>query len=55
MNMDQLKAEAEIAADQIDINWKALENPEYRKDFEYRPQTTIVSNTIDVTTWNSQF
>ena len=34
MNMDELKAEAEIAADQIDINWKALENPEYRKDFE---------------------
>ena len=34
MNMDDLKAEAEIAADQIDINWKALENPEYRKDFE---------------------
>ncbi len=34
MNMDDLKAEAAIAADQIDINWKALENPEYRKDFE---------------------
>ena len=34
MNMDELKAEAAIAADQIDINWKALENPEYRKDFE---------------------
>ncbi len=34
MTLDELKAEAEIAADQIDINWKALENPEYRKDFE---------------------
>ena len=34
MNMDEIKVEAEIAADQIDINWKALENPEYRKDFE---------------------
>jgi hypothetical protein len=34
MNINELKAEAEIAADQIDINWKALENPEYRKDFE---------------------
>jgi hypothetical protein len=34
MNMDQLKAQAEIAADEIEINWDALENPEYRKDFE---------------------
>jgi hypothetical protein len=34
MNMDEMKAEAAYAADQIDINWTALENPEYRKDFE---------------------
>lgn len=34
MDIEQLKADAEIAADQIDINWKALEDPEYRKDFE---------------------
>jgi hypothetical protein len=34
MTLDELKAEAGIAADQIDINWKALEDPEYRKDFE---------------------
>jgi len=34
MNMNELKAEAEIAADQIEINWEALENPDYREDFE---------------------
>jgi len=34
MNMNELKAEAAIAADRIDINWEALENPEHRKDFE---------------------
>lgn len=34
MTLDELKQEAEIAADQIDINWKKLENPEYRNDFE---------------------
>lgn len=34
MTLDELKEEAAIAADQIDINWTALENPSYRKDFE---------------------
>lgn len=34
MTLDELKADATIAADQIDINWQALEDPEYRKDFE---------------------
>ena len=34
MDINQLRADAEIAADQIDINWKALENADYRKDFE---------------------
>lgn len=35
MNLDELKEEAAIAADQIDINWAKLENPDYRNDFEY--------------------
>ena len=34
MDIKQIETEAAIAADQIDINWEALENPEYRKDFE---------------------
>jgi hypothetical protein len=34
MTLEELREEAAIAADQIDINWKALENPEYRQDFE---------------------
>lgn len=41
MNMDELKAEAAVAADQIDINWEALENPDYRKDFESTLQKSI--------------
>lgn len=34
MDLNQLKADAAIAADQIDINWAKLENKEYRDDFE---------------------
>lgn len=34
MTLDELKADAAVAADQIDINWQALEDPGYRKDFE---------------------
>jgi len=34
MNIDQMKEDAAIAADQIDIRWKKLENPEYRREFE---------------------
>lgn len=34
MNIDQLKEEAAVAADQIDIRWEKLENPAYRRDFE---------------------
>lgn len=34
MNMDDMKKEAAIAANTIDINWEQLDNPKYRKDFE---------------------
>jgi len=34
MDISQLKQEAAIAADQIEIGWDKLENPTYRKDFE---------------------
>jgi len=34
MNMDEMKKEAALAANTIDINWEQLENPVYRKDFE---------------------
>lgn len=34
MNMDEMKKEAALAANTIDINWEQLENPTYRKDFE---------------------
>ena len=34
MDIEQMKEDAAIAADQIDINWKKLENPQYRADFE---------------------
>ena len=34
MDINQMKEDAAIAADQIDINWKKLENPQYRADFE---------------------
>ena len=34
MDINTLKEEAAIAADQIDIQWGKLENPTYRKDFE---------------------
>jgi hypothetical protein len=34
MDIEQMKADAAIAADNIEINWKKLENPEYRADFE---------------------
>lgn len=34
MNIDQLKEDAALAADQIDIQWGKLENPIYRADFE---------------------
>jgi hypothetical protein len=41
MDIKQIETEAEIAADQIDINWEALENPEHRKDFE-----TVLSKAV---------
>lgn len=34
MSIEQIKEDAAIAADQMNINWKELENPSYRKDFE---------------------
>lgn len=34
MDINTLREEATIAADQIDIQWGKLENPTYRKDFE---------------------
>lgn len=34
MDINILKEEAAITADQIDIQWGKLENPTYRKDFE---------------------
>lgn len=34
MDINTLREEAAIAADQIDIQWGKLENPSYRKDFE---------------------
>lgn len=34
MDIQQLKEDAAIAADQIDISWEKLENPKYRADFE---------------------
>ena len=34
MNMDDIKKEAALAANTIDINWEQLDNPTYRKDFE---------------------
>lgn len=34
MDINALKEEAALAADQIDIQWGKLENPAYRKDFE---------------------
>ncbi len=34
MDINALKEEAALAADQIDIQWGKLENPTYRKDFE---------------------
>jgi hypothetical protein len=33
-DIEQMKIDAAIAADQIDIRWDNLENPEYRADFE---------------------
>lgn len=34
MNMDDLKKNAVLAANAIDINWEQLDNPLYRRDFE---------------------
>ena len=34
MDINQLKIEAERAADEINIHWDKLENPEYRVEFE---------------------
>jgi len=34
MNIDDMKKEAALAADQIDIRWGKLENPVYREEFE---------------------
>lgn len=34
MNINELKAEAVVAASEIEINWDELDNPKYRRDFE---------------------
>ena len=34
MNMDDIKAEAVKAANEIEIDWEQLDNPKYRADFE---------------------
>ena len=34
MNMQDLKAEAVVAANEIEIDWEQLDNPRYRADFE---------------------
>jgi hypothetical protein len=34
MNMQDLKAEAAVAANEIEIDWAQLDNPRYRADFE---------------------
>lgn len=34
MNIKDIKADAEIEACGIEINWESLENPTYRKEFE---------------------
>lgn len=35
MNLDDMKKEAAIAANEIQINWESLDdNPDYRKEFE---------------------
>jgi hypothetical protein len=34
MNMQDLKAEAAVAANEIEIQWDMLDNPRYREDFE---------------------
>ena len=34
MSMDDIKAEAVVAANEIEIEWERLDNPTYRADFE---------------------
>ena len=34
MNIKDIKADAELEAAAIEINWESLENPTYRKEFE---------------------
>jgi hypothetical protein len=34
MDMQELKAEAALAANEIEIQWDMLDNPKYRADFE---------------------
>jgi len=34
MNMNDIKAEAVLAANEIEIDWEQLDNPKYRADFE---------------------
>jgi hypothetical protein len=35
MNMDDIKAKAVVDANEIEIDWEQLENPNYRADFEH--------------------
>ena len=35
MNMQDLKAEAVLAANEIEIQWDMMDNPGHRADFEY--------------------
>ena len=34
MDTNQMKSEAAVAANEIQINWDAMENPKYRHEFE---------------------
>lgn len=34
MNMNDMKKEAAVAANEIEIQWDVLDNPTYRRDFE---------------------
>ena len=42
MNMDDIKKEAALAANTIDIHWDKLENPMYRRDFERTLQRAMI-------------
>ncbi len=35
MNLDDMKQEAAVAANEIQIDWEMMDNPNYRADFEH--------------------